>query len=98
MKESHTGLENYSRKILKICAVCSVFVAACIFSAAVMAEGERAGPGTYSTALINVTARDAVDLSGQNSTLSSGKTTFEKLPLADYPMAIAERSELDLIS
>ena len=28
---------------------------------------------------------------------SSGKTTFGKLPLADYPMAIAERSELDLL-
>ena len=29
------------------------------------AEGESAGPGIYSTALINVTARDAIDLSGQ---------------------------------
>ena len=28
----------------------------------------------------------------------AGKTKFGKLPLADYPMAIAERSELDLIT
>ena len=29
---------------------------------------------------------------------TSSKTTFGKLPLADYPMAITERSELDFIS
>ncbi len=65
MTELRIGFENQARLILRISTACMVFLAACSLSAMAIAETEQAGPGTYSTALINVTARDAVDLSGQ---------------------------------
>ena len=34
----------------------------------------------------------------QDFATDAGKTIFSGLPLADYPMAIAERSELDLMT
>jgi beta-glucuronidase len=44
--------------------LCCVLLFAAAASTGIFAEGGNTGPGTYSTALINVTARDAIDLSG----------------------------------
>jgi beta-glucuronidase len=64
MKELRIHVQNPTRMILKIYAICGVFLAACTVSTGVIAENVGADTGTYSTALINVAARDAIDLSG----------------------------------
>jgi len=65
MKVMCYGHEPHSRVRVKITAGFGALLAACLISAWAVAEGEQAGPGSYSTALINVEARDAIDLSGQ---------------------------------
>ena len=65
MKKSCEGFETLSRISLKIYLLCGLFLAAGTLSAVVIAKDEASGSGSYSTALINVTARDAIDLSGQ---------------------------------
>ncbi len=61
MKKLQIRLQNQTRVILNLCGV---LLAVCMVSTGVYAEGENSDPGVYSTALINVTARDAIDLSG----------------------------------
>ncbi|MCP4045738.1 MAG: beta-glucuronidase [Gammaproteobacteria bacterium] len=61
MKKLQIGIQNHLQVILRVCAVLSV---ACTVSAGVYAQAENAVHGAYSTALINVTAREAIDLSG----------------------------------
>lgn len=65
MKEVHIGLEYQTRIAQKICVLFAAFLAMCTISASAIAESEDAGTGGYSTALINVTARDAINLSGE---------------------------------
>jgi len=65
MKEMYIGPENHTRIIRKVFAICAALLAACTISTGAIAESDKAGTGSYSTALINVTARDAVDLSGE---------------------------------
>ena len=64
MKELRNGLEKHSRLIMKVYFVISILLTLFVVSGRVFAESENTDPGVYSTALINVTARDAIDLSG----------------------------------
>jgi len=65
MKEPRECLEHFSRISLKISLLCGLFLTASSLSSGALAEDEGPVAGSYSTALINVTARDAIDLSGQ---------------------------------
>jgi beta-glucuronidase len=65
MKDMHVDLENQTRISLKVCAIFSALLAVAMFSTSVIAESEGPAPGAPSTALINVTARAALDLSGE---------------------------------
>lgn len=64
MKELGNGVEKHSRLIMKVYVVFVILLTLFVVSGRVFAESETTDPGVYSTALINVTARSSIDLSG----------------------------------